>query len=72
MDVNTLTQLIAGIGFPCAVCIYLLYSNRKREQEFDAREERIINANNDCIKDVTAALNNNTLVMTKLIEKLDK
>lgn len=72
MDITTIAQLITGIGFPCAVAIYLLWSNREREKEFDAREERIINESNATMKEVTAALNNNTAVMQKVLDNFSK
>lgn len=39
MDVNTITQLISGVGFPIVACIAIWYSyNRVLERVMDAIE----------------------------------
>lgn len=59
MDANTITTLINSVGFPIAtffVCAW--YINKQS----DAHKEEIQN--------ITDALNNNTLAITKLADKL--
>lgn len=61
MDVATITSLIGSLGFPIVCCIYLfVYMNKERE----AHKQEL-----DTIKD---ALNNNTLVLQKLIDRMDR
>ena len=61
MDVTTITSLIGSLGFPIVCCIYLLtYMNKERE----AHKQEL-----DTIKD---ALNNNTLVLQKLVDRIDR
>lgn len=60
MDVNTVTQLISAVGFPIAcTCALFYFWNREREEHANETKE---------LKD---ALNNNTLVIQKLIDKMD-
>lgn len=59
MDVNAVTTLITSVGFPIAVCLVCFwYINKMQEQH---KEEA---------KQLADALNNNTLVMQKLVDKL--
>ena len=72
MDPNSIVQIISTVGFPIVCCGALMYYvkyiiDTNREQlnsimEKHQREE----------SELTAALNNNTLVMQKLIDRLDK
>lgn len=61
MDVNAITQLIGSLGFPIVCCGALFWrmikSDEKHQQEMDKMSD---------------ALNNNTLALTKLTEKLSK
>ena len=59
MDINAVTTLITSVGFPIAVCLVCFwYINKMQEQH---KEET---------KQLAGALNNNTLVMQKLVDKL--
>lgn len=33
MEIEVLTQMISSIGFPIAMCIYMMYSNNKTIKE---------------------------------------
>lgn len=59
MDINTITTLVSTVGFPIAVsfvCFWYIYKREKQmKKEIDALSE---------------SLNNNTLVMQKLVDKL--
>lgn len=60
MDINIILQAITSVGFPIVVCLMLMYYVRentdKHKEEIDKMSE---------------ALNNNTLVLQKLCDKLD-
>lgn len=67
---NTVVQIISTLGFPIAMCIgacifikYQFDSNNKNMEELrkEHREE---------VKGMTDALNNNTLALQKLIDKI--
>lgn len=53
-------QLISQVGFPIAVAAYLLYQNK---QESESHEKEMLS--------MVQALNNNTLAITKLEERLE-
>ena len=76
MDFPTIVTAISTVGFPVICCIgmgwYVKYStDRQREdtKELNAQHSAEMLAFKDEIKD---ALNNNTIALTKLCEKLDK
>ena len=58
MDINVITQLIGSLGFPIMVAIACFwYINKQQEQH---KEE---------INKLSEAVNNNTLVIQKLLDK---
>ena len=60
MDVTAVTQLITTVGFPIA-CTFVLFVYLNKEREEHTAET----------KELKEAINNNTLVMQKLIDKLE-
>lgn len=60
MDANTITTLISSVGFPIVVSIglfwYIIKSNEQHKEE---------------MQKLADAVNNNTLTMQKLIDKLE-
>ena len=71
MGVNEIMQAITTVGFPAvmcgAMCYYVKYITDKHREELDR-----VNANHTReMKDITTALNNNTLALTKLCERMD-
>lgn len=71
MNTNEIIQLISTIGFPIVMCIalawYVKYSNDQNNQRIDEMTTK----HQEEIKTVTEALNNNTLALQKLCDKLD-
>ena len=70
MEVNALSQIIMTIGFPivaCCACGWFIYymttAHREELQRFQA-------LHNTEIKEITAAINNNTLALQKLVDKI--
>lgn len=72
MDANTIITMVGSLGFPIVACVacgwYCKYQsdnyrNEVKELQAEHREE---------INKVTEALNNNTLALQKLVDKLDK
>lgn len=59
MDVSTISQLIGSLGFPVVVSLLLIYMNYKQSEEHKVEMDKI-----------TESLNNNTLALTKLTERL--
>lgn len=61
MDYATFTEFITSVGFPIACVIAMFYLLNREQEEHKAEVEKW-----------TEAINNNTSVMTRLIERLDK
>lgn len=60
MDVQGVTSIIGTLGFPIAVCLICFWWINKREQQH--KEE---------VSELTKAIENNTLVMQKLVDRLN-
>ena len=59
MDLTAIVQVVSSLGFPIAVClIYFWYINKLEETH---RNE---------VQKLTDALNNNTLIMQKLCDRM--
>lgn len=59
MDVNTLIQLVSSLGFPIVCCGALFWKMVKTDEQHKEEMDK-----------VTEALNNNTIALTKLSDKL--
>ena len=59
MDVNAITQLVSTLGFPIVMC-GALYWKMCRQDKLHKEETAKL----------TEALNNNTLVMQRIVDKL--
>ena len=60
MDISAITQLISTIGFPIAMCIYLLVYIRSFDEKYCEK-----------LDNMAKAIENNTLVITKLMSVID-
>ena len=61
MDGSAIASLISQVGFPIACCCVLFYSHT-REQESHKQE----------MSAMVEAVNNNTIALTKLVDKIEK
>lgn len=59
MDVNTLIQLVSSLGFPVVCCGALFWKMVKIDEQHKEEMDKI-----------AEALNNNTIALTKLSDKL--
>lgn len=60
MDMVALSQIISNVGFPIACVCAMFYMWNKEREDHKAETSKL-----------TEAINNNTIVMTKLIEKFE-
>ena len=60
MDVNVILQAITSVGFPIVMCIMLMYYIKEMTAKGKEESDKFVEA-----------LNNNTLVLQKLCDKLD-
>jgi len=60
MDINAIAQLIGTLGFPIVACVALFWDRIQNEKT--RREDNT---------KFTEAINNNTIAMNRLIDKID-
>lgn len=61
MDANTIIQMVGSLGFPIVMCGALFWRQVKSDEQHKAEMDKL-----------SEALNNNTMAITKLSDKLDK
>ena len=61
MDMSTVAQLISTIGFPIAMCIYLLFYIKSFDEKYCEK-----------LDSMAKAIENNTVVITKLMTMIDR
>lgn len=71
MDVASITQIIMSVGFPIFACIAMGYYVRETSIKHSDQIERINSQHREEMKQVVEALNNNTLALQKLCDKLE-
>lgn len=70
MDVNTITTLIGSFGFPIVACFGMAWYVKYQMDENNKQLKEIRDEHKAEMNKVTTALNNNTLAITKLCERL--
>lgn len=72
MDWNVIMQAVTTVGFPIVMCgamaYYVKYTTDKHREEIAKLNEQ----HKQEMIDVVKAVDNNTIALTKLCEKLDK
>lgn len=70
MDFNAIIQAVSTIGFPIVMCVvvcfYVKYIMDKNAEQL----MQITNSHREESKEMTKAIENNTIAITKLIEKI--
>lgn len=61
MDANTIIQLVGSLGFPIVMCGALFWRMVKSDEQHKEEMDKL-----------SEALNNNTIAITKLSDRLDK
>lgn len=60
MDIANIAQLISTIGFPIAMCVYLLFYIKSFDEKYCEQ-----------LNNMSKAIENNTLAITKLMSMID-
>lgn len=72
MDANTIMAMVGSLGFPICACVFMgVYVRSNNENFRNDVKEMSMNHKTEMDK-ISEAINNNTLVIQKLIDKLDK
>lgn len=67
MDTKVVMDFVNGIGFPIAMVVFFAWYMVERDKQLQAKEDK----HKEEMVALSEAINNNTLVMEKLISKLD-
>lgn len=67
-----LIQLISSLGFPIVACIFVAIYTTKQSDNYRADIKELQKDHKEEITQLRQALENNTLVMQKLVDKMDQ
>lgn len=70
MDLQSLSEIISTVGFPIVCFIMCGWYVKYREDKNDEKIDKLNTMHDDESKQMIAALNNNTLALQKLTDKL--
>ena len=68
---NEVLQIINTVGFPIAMCIFLCWYVKDTTDKNRNEIEKINEEHRQEVKEITKALENNTLALSKLCEKIE-
>lgn len=71
MDINVISELITTVGFPIVCFLMCGWYVKYREDKNDEKLDKINSLHDDETKRMTDAVNNNTLALQKLTDKLE-
>lgn len=70
MDSTVLIELVGSLGFPIAMCIAFFWQINKKDSTYLEQLQTQDQLHDEQIEKISTALNNNTLVLTQLLERL--
>ena len=70
MDIQSLSDIISTVGFPIVCFIMCGWYVKYREDRNDEKIDKLNTMHDDESKQMVSALNNNTLALQKLTDKL--
>lgn len=71
MDATAISNMVSTLGFPIVLCGVLIIGFKYMFDKFMERNAQITQEHKAEMDAVTTALNNNTVVLQKLCDKLD-
>jgi len=71
MDVNTIITAIGSLGFPIVACCAMAYFFAKVNENYRLDIKEMNTNHKQEIDKLTEAVNNNTMVIQKLIDKME-
>lgn len=70
MDTNAIVTLIGSLGFPIVACLGMAWYVKYQMDNYSKQIKELREEHNKEIDKVTEALNNNTLAIQKLCDKM--
>ncbi len=71
MTANEIVTIISSLGFPIFCCLALGYYVKTQTDSYRNDVKELQNQHKEEITKVTEALNNNTVALQKLVDKID-
>lgn len=72
MDAQSITTIISSLGFPIFCCLALGFWIKTLTENFTNQLEETRKEHKEEIKSLKDSLDNNTIVLTKLIDRLER
>lgn len=72
MDANSVVTLIGSLGFPIVACLGMAWYVKYQMDAYSKQVKEIREEHNKEIEKVTEALNNNTLAIQRLCDKMER
>ena len=70
MDVSSAGTVISQVGFPIAMCLVMAWYVKDTSEKHREEVRQLNERHNEEMQQVTTALNNNTLALQRLCDKL--
>lgn len=70
MDVSGISEIISSVGFPIVCFLLCGWYVKYREDKNDEKYDKLNRQHDDEMKQIVAAINNNTVALQKLADKL--
>lgn len=72
IDINGITTLISSFGFPIVCCIIMFWYIKETTEQHRKEVSELNDKHLTEMRDITSALNNNTLAIQKLTDYISK
>lgn len=72
MDASTVTQIVSTVGFPIAMCLILAWYVKSLNDTHSEQISKLNQEHKEEVKQMTEAVQNNTLTIQKLVDLLQK
>lgn len=72
MDIKVLLDAVSVVGFPIVMCLIFIYYVKYLTDKNAEQIEKLQDQHRQETSELTKAVENNTLALTRLLDKLDK
>lgn len=72
MNASTVTQIVSTVGFPIAMCLILAWYVKTLNDSHSEQISKLNQEHKEEVKQMTEAVQNNTLTIQKLVDLLQK
>lgn len=72
MDIKVLLDAVSVVGFPIVMCLIFIYYVKYLTDKNAEQIDKLTDQHRQETSELTKAVENNTLALTRLLDKLDK